>query len=395
MNTLVVNAGSTSLKVDVYEMPSEICRLSALVQRIGKTDATIHISVDGESTLDEMTSISDHGAALSRVLDVATTVCTVDAVGHRVVHGGEEISQPMLIDDRIETTIETSARFAPLHNPHNLNAIRAARQRMPSVPHVAVVDTGFHRTLPPESFLYGLPYELYEKHGVRRYGFHGTSHEYVATQAARALNRELDEINQITCHLGGGASVCAIERGTSVHTSMGMTPLEGLLMGTRSGDLDPGVVLFLQSQLSLNQSQIDDLLNRESGLKGVSGISRDMRELLAAEESGHERARLAIDIFCLRVRHYIGAYAAHLGGVDALVFTGGIGENSPIIRERVCSGLSFIGIEIDAEANGKQDRRAPVISKAGGRVTVLAIQTDEELQIAREVVRLTSNSKGK
>ncbi len=388
MIILVVNAGSTSLKVDVFAMPEETCLASAAVQRIGKSDADLRIGGSRVDPLEQVLPVADHEQALRLVLDTLLDHFEIAAVGHRIVHGGEALTEPTVIDDRVRGIVEDCARFAPLHNPANLAGVRAAVTRLPEIPQVAVTDTGFHRTLEAQAYLYALPYRLYTDHDVRRYGFHGTSHQYVACEAARVLERPQRDLRLITCHLGGGASVCAIAGGRSVDTSMGMTPLEGLVMGTRCGDLDPGIVLYLQDRLALGPDDIDQMLNRESGLLGISGISRDMREIGKAAELGVERAQLAIEIFCRRVRHYIGAYLAQLGGADAIVFTGGIGENAAGIRAAILSDLSELGIELDQRANLSTAGNARFASKKTSRVSVLVIPTDEELQIAREVHRL-------
>ncbi len=388
MIVLVVNAGSTSLKLDVFDMPGERCLASATVQRIGKADATVEIGGDDIATDREVREIDDHEDALTRVLDSLLSHFEIAAVGHRIVHGGEDLTEPALIDRDVEHIIEKCSRFAPLHNPANLAGVRAARGRLPELPQIAVTDTGFHRTLPPASYLYALPYDLYETHGVRRYGFHGTSHQYVASEAARFLARPIEDLGLISCHLGGGASVCAIQNGRSIATSMGMTPLEGLVMGTRSGDIDAGILFYLQQQLSMSVAEVDRLLNRESGLLGISGVSRDMREIVEASAQGNRRASLAIDLFCQRLRQYVGAYMAQLGGADAVVFTGGIGENAAAIRAKALENLSALGLDLDKAANFDDSRAARSIASSASRVAVLVIPTDEELQIAREVYRL-------
>ncbi len=386
---LVVNAGSTSLKLELFAFPEEVSLASAGVERIGRQGATATVRYGGAVPVDRVVDAPDHRAALETVVGIlGGAAIAPDAVAHRVVHGGERLTEPLVVDAAAERAIEDCARFAPLHNPANLDGIRACRALFPGLPQVAVMDTGFHRTLEPEAFLYALPYELYERHGLRRYGFHGTSHRFVASEAAAFLGRPLDELRLLTCHLGGGASVCAIRRGRSIATSMGLTPLEGLVMGTRSGDLDPALVLYLQQQLDMTPAAVDTLLNRESGLKGISGIGRDMRELLAAAADGVARAELAIAMFCRRLRHYIGGYTAELGGLDALVFTGGIGENAAAIRARTLAGLEVLGLTLDATANEAAGEGARRISPPGRSPAVLVVPTDEELQIAREAAEV-------
>jgi len=304
------------------------------------------------------------------------------------VHAGERFDRSMMLDPEVESGIRECVELAPLHNPHNLRGIEAARRLLPDIPQAAVFDTAFHRTMPARAYLYGLPYVLYQRHAVRRYGFHGTSHRYVAWRAAALLGQPRERLRLVTCHLGNGASVCAIDRGHSVDTSMGFTPLEGLLMGTRSGDLDPSVVFFLMHKEDLDERQVMALLNKHSGLQGVSGLSNDMRELLAREHDGHERASLAIEMFCYRVRKYVAAYAGALGGLDAVVFTGGIGEHAPPIRERSLAGLGFMGIAVDEGRNLGAVGKEGEISPSGAAVRVLVIPTNEELVIARDTLRL-------
>jgi len=366
VNVLVLNAGSTSLKYDVYDMD---------------TEASLH-----RGRIERMTDIK---AALRDVVTALQTV-PIHAVGHRVVHGAERLIEPTVIDAAAEKIIEECAVFAPIHNPANLAGVRAAREAFGSVPHVAVFDTAFHAHMPESAFVYALPYELYLERGVRRYGFHGPSHHFMAASAAEFLKTDLSRLRLITCHLGGGASVCAIDGGISVDTSMGMTPLEGLVMGTRCGDLDPAIPLHMIRQ-GTNVLEVDDLLNKKSGLAGVSGIGADFRDVQEAAERGEVRARLAVDLFVRRLRKYVGAYAAELGGADAIVFTGGIGENSALVRERVCERLGFLGVDLDPEKN-----RTAKPSESGGIVDVatrhaqtrvLVVQTDEERMIARDVVR--------
>jgi acetate kinase len=363
---LVINVGSTSVKYDLYEMDHEQSLARGTIQRV--TDVRV---------------------AMREIL-AALPAGELGAVGHRVVHGGERLVLPTPIDDVVERVIEECAVFAPIHNPVNLLGIRAARDVFPDVPHVAVFDTAFHAAMPERSFVYGVPYELYLERGIRRYGFHGPSHQYMAACAAEYLRTDPSRLRLITCHLGGGASVAAIDGGVSVDTSMGMTPLEGLLMGTRAGDLDPAIPLLL-ARAGMPVQDIDELLNKQSGLAGLSGIGADFRDVQAAAERGDVRARLAIDVFVHRLRKYIGAYAALLGGPDAVVFTGGIGENSALVRERVCESLGFLGVDLDPAAN--QGARAADnggvvdVSDRHARTRILVVRTDEERMIAREVVR--------
>jgi acetate kinase len=366
VKVLVINVGSTSVKYDLYEMDTEESLGRGRIERV-----------------------TDVGAALREVV-AALPAGGVDAVGHRVVHGGERLVQPTPIDDAVLQVIEECAVYAPIHNPANLLGIRAAREIVPDVPHVAVFDTAFHAAMPERAFLYGLPYELYLERGVRRYGFHGPSHQYMAACAAEHLRTDPSRLRLITCHLGGGASVAAIEGGVSVDTSMGMTPLEGLLMGTRAGDLDPAIPLLLVAD-GRTPAAVDELLNRRSGLAGLSGLGPDFRDLQEAAERGDARARLAIDVFVHRLRKYIGAYAALLGGADAIVFTGGIGENSALVRERVCESLGFLGADLDPARNAaaRPAGNGDVVDVAvrHGRTRILVVRTDEERMIAREVVR--------
>ena len=366
MNVLVLNAGSTSLKYDVYDMDTEASLKRGVVERM-----------------------RDIGAALQQVqADLAGIA--IHAVGHRVVHGGERLIEPTVIDAGAEAVIEECAVFAPIHNPANLAGIRAAKQAYPDVKHVAVFDTAFHANMPESAFVYALPYELYLERGVRRYGFHGPSHHYMAASAAEFLKTDLSRLRLVTCHLGGGASIAAIDGGISMDTSMGMTPLEGLVMGTRCGDLDPAIPLGMIRE-GKNVLEVDDLLNRKSGLAGISGIGADFRDVQAAAERGEVRARLAIDIFARRIRKYVGAYAAELGGLDAIVFTGGIGENSAMVREKVCERLNFLGVDLDPEKNrtAKAADHGGVVDVATkhAECRVLVVRTDEERMIARDVVR--------
>ncbi len=399
MKVLVVNVGSTSVKYNLYEMDTEERLAVGRAERMGTPDA-VHIHEGGEVTVDG-TSVSN---ALRAILEHLTRPggplpdpSALGGVGHRVVHGGEQLIAPTKIDDKALAVIDECAKFAPLHNPVNAAGIRAAREVFPGVPHVAVFDTAFHAQLPPHVFTYALPHELYTKHGVRRYGFHGPSHQFMALSAAEHLKTDLSRLKLVTCHLGGGASVAAIDGGVSVETSMGMTPLEGLVMGTRSGDLDPAIPLIL-AQGGMPFDEIDTLLNKKSGLAGLSGRGADFRDIQTAAEGGDVLARLAVDVFVHRIKKYIGSYAAVLGGPDAIVFTGGLGENAAAVRSRVCEGLVYMGIALDEEAN-KTKRAADhggivEVSQSRSPTKVLVVRTDEERMIAREVVRAIAGTTG-
>jgi acetate kinase len=384
MVVLVINCGSTSVKVAVVQAHDGSVLTVGGVEGVGGAGRLL---VNGEVTA---ITTADHGEALSQALPAvlgAVDSGKIQAVGHRVVHGGEAFARSVRIDEAVETAIEELIGIAPLHNPANLAGIRSARSLLPELPHVAVFDTAFHGKLPPRARNYALPTELAEKHGVRRYGFHGTSHQFVAERGAAFLGEELSSLRVISCHLGGGCSVAAIEFGRSVETSMGMTPLEGLVMATRAGDIDPGAVLYLMGAAGLSAEQTDAMLNRESGLKGLTGTG-DMREIEEQAAAGDERCRGAINLFCHRIRKYIGAYAAVMGGVDLLVFTGGIGENSALIRHRVCQRLEFLGARIDEDANRtvslQPEAPVGVFSQAHSRVRMLAVRTDEQWAIAKE-----------
>ncbi len=399
MKVLVLNVGSTSVKYNLYEMDTEARLAIGRVERVGTANAEhFHeggsTGIAGATAADALRSVLAH---LTRAGGPLTDAKALGAVGHRVVHGGERLIAPTKIDDKVEAIIAECARFAPLHNPVNLAGIRAAREVFPTVPHVAVFDTAFHAQLPPHAYTYAVPHELYLQKGVRRYGFHGPSHQYMALSAAEYLQTDLSKLKLVTCHLGGGASVAAIDGGVSVETSMGMTPLEGLVMGTRSGDLDPQIPMLLARD-GMTFEQIDELLNRKSGLAGLSGIGADFRDIENAAEGGDPRARLAIEVFVHRLRKYIGAYAAVLGGADAIVFTGGIGENSARVRQQVCDGLYYMGIVLDEEANRSQraaDHGGMMeISKRRSPTKVIVVRTDEERMIAREAMRSVAGSTG-
>ena len=399
MRALVVNVGSTSVKYNLYEMDTEARLATGKVERVGTADA-VHVHetgsapVGGIGVADALRAILAH---LTRPGGPLPEPGALGVVGHRVVHGGERLIAPTKIDERVEQIIAECAVYAPLHNPVNLAGIRAAREVFPGVPHVAVFDTAFHAQLPPHAYTYAVPHALYLQKGVRRYGFHGPSHQFMALCAAEHLRTELSRLKLVTCHLGGGASVAAIDGGISIETSMGMTPLEGLVMCTRSGDLDPAIPLLLGRD-GMSPEQIDQLLNRESGLAGLSGTSGDFRDIQTAAEGGDPRARLAIDVFVHRIRKYVGAYAAVMGGADAIVFTGGIGENAAAVRSRVCDGLVYMGVVLDEDAN-KSKRAAEhggivEVSQARSPTKVLVVRTDEERMIAREAVRCVTGANG-
>jgi acetate kinase len=385
---LVVNCGSSSIKYQLLAAPSERRLAVGLLERIGEAGARLRHEAPPAAAEEREVAARDHragfdhiGAALSRHGAEARVV----AIGHRVVHGGERFCEPARIDAAVCAAIRELAVLAPLHNPANLVGIEACRAAFPGVPQVAVFDTTFHQTLPPRAFRYAIPEDWYRRHGVRRYGFHGSSHRYVAARAAEALGRPLDGLRLITLHLGNGASAAAVAHGRCIDTSMGMTPLAGLVMGTRSGDLDPAVPLFLQRSAGLAPEAIDERLNEASGLRGLCG-SGDMREVLARESDGDERARLALDVYVYRLRQCIGAYFAVLGGLDALVFTGGVGENAARVRALACAGLEGLGIVLDPARNADASGPLAEIGRAGAPVRALVVRTDEELQIARETL---------
>jgi acetate kinase len=399
MKVLVVNVGSTSVKYNLYEMDTEARLAVGRAERVGTAEA-VHLhetgsaEIAGRTAADALRAILVH---LTRSGGPLPEPGALGAVGHRVVHGGERLITPTRIDDKAEAIIEECAQFAPLHNPVNLAGIRAAREVFPEVPHVAVFDTAFHAQLPPHAYTYAIPHELYLQKGVRRYGFHGPSHQFMALSAAEYLQTDLSKLKLITCHLGGGASVSAIDGGISVETSMGMTPLEGLVMGTRSGDLDPAIPMLLARD-GMSHENIDELLNRKSGLIGLSGVGADFRDIEKAADAGEPRARLAIEVFTHRIRKYIGAYAAVMGGADAVVFTGGIGENSVRVRQLVCDGLFYMGIVLDETANATRVPRdnggIVEVSRPRSPTKVIVVQTDEERMIARETMRAIVGASG-
>jgi len=394
MKALVINAGSSSVKYQLYQMPEASVLAKGLVERIGDEGSRLSQTAAGQTYAIEKT-VADHEQAMDLILatlvdpecGVLKNVSEIASVGHRVVHGGEEFSDSMLIDDSVIASIEKYADLAPLHNPPNLTGIRASQRGLPRAKQVACFDTAFHTTIPEVAYLYALPYELYEKYRVRRYGFHGISHRYVAGRAADLMVKDKDSANIITCHLGNGCSITAVKGGKSVDTSMGMTPLEGVVMGTRSGDMDPAILFYLADK-GYSFDELNTLCNKKSGLLGISGQSNDMRNLREIAAAGDARAQLAIDIFAYRIKKYIGAYTAVLGTVDAIVFTGGIGENNPDLRAQICAEQVQIGIEIDPDKNAAAFGGESQISTHGSRVKVFVIATDEEVAIAKDTYEL-------
>lgn len=376
-------------------MNGEQVLAKGLIERIGMEGSVLKHTPTGKYTVDISAEIPDHSVGIQMALDALTneeygvidSMDEIDAVGHRVVHGGERFTDSVLISDDVLNGIEACAEIAPLHNPPNLYGIKACMRLMYNTPQVAVFDTAFHQTMPKIAYLYGLPYEMYVKYGLRRYGFHGTSHTYVAQQAAEMMGEHMSDLRFITCHLGNGASIAAIKYGKSIDTSMGYTPLEGLVMGTRSGEIDPAIIPFLMEKENMNAQQIDDYLNRRSGILGISGLSSDFRDLESAANRGDERSQLAIDIFAYKVKKYIGGYVAAMGGVDAIIFTAGLGENSPFMRDKICNGLEYLGTRIDPELNKLRGKQMEISIKRA-RVKIFVIPTNEELVIARDTLNI-------
>ena len=394
MNVLVINCGSSSLKYQLIDSQTEAVLAKGLCERIGIDGRLVYEKAGCDKEVTEA-AMPTHKQAIQLVLDALVNPTTgaiadltaIDAVGHRVVHGGEKFATSTVLTEEVIAVIEECNDLAPLHNPANLIGIRACQELMPNVPMVAVFDTAFHQTMPEIAYIYGLPYEYYEKYSVRRYGFHGTSHSYVSKRAADILGKDYSELKTIVCHLGNGASICAVNGGKSVDTSMGLTPLEGLIMGTRSGDVDPSILDFIAQKENLTLSEVMNVLNKKSGVEGISGVSSDFRDLSAAAAEGNHRAELAIDAFAYRVVKYIGAYVAAMNGVDAICFTAGLGENDAATRAKIVANLGYLGIAIDEEANNIRGKEV-VISTADSKVKVLTIPTNEELAICRETVAL-------
>lgn len=401
MKVLVINAGSSSLKYQLYDMTDETVLAAGRVERIGMDSSIlVHEPHNGEE-ISEVSEILEHTTAVRRVLDkltdsevgVIASINEIDAVGHRVVQGGDLFKHSMIVDSEVKAGIRSLFDLAPLHNPAHMMGIKAVDTNMPDVPQVVVFDTAFHSTMPEKAYMYAIPKVLYKKHKVRRYGFHGTSHDYVSKVAAEVVERPLEDLKIITCHIGNGASLTAVEGGISVDTSMGMTPLEGLMMGTRSGDLDPAIVPYVMMKEDLTVNEVNSMLNKHSGLLAISGISSDMREITDGMEQGEPNATLAFDMYVYRLRKYIGSYAAAMDGVDVIVFTAGVGENSSIIRQAACEKLTFLGVEIDPELNKIRSKQPRRISTPNSKVEVLVIPTNEELMIARDTYRLVTEAK--
>lgn len=398
MNILVINCGSSSLKYQLIDMNGEAVLAKGLVERIGIEGSKIKHDTTGKERVIIEEPMNDHKRALELVLEAVvnkeygavSSMDEIGAVGHRVVHGGEDFAQSVIIDDTVMKAIEKNIELAPLHNPPNIIGINACKELMPNTPMVAVFDTAFHQTIPAENYMYAIPYEFYEKYKIRRYGFHGTSHKYVSQRAAEIVGRDIKTLNIVTCHLGNGASVTAVQGGVSIDTSMGFTPLEGLAMGTRSGDIDPAIIPFIMDKEGMTFDEVNNMLNKKSGVLGISGLSSDFRDIEDAEAEGNERAKLALDVFCNRVTKYIAAYAAQMCRMDALVFTAGIGENSPEIRERICQGLECLNVIIDGDLNKVRGKEA-IVNKGITGTAIMVIPTNEELMIARDTLELVNN----
>ena len=401
MKILVINAGSSSLKYQLYDMQDESVLAAGRVERIGMDSSILIHEPHHTDEITEVSEILDHTIAIRKVLDkltdakvgVVKTINEIEAVGHRVVHGGESFSNSVLVDSEVKAEIRRLFDLAPLHNPAHMMGIKAVETNLPDVPQAVVFDTAFHQTMPKKAYMYAIPKVLYKKHKVRRYGFHGTSHNYVSQRAAEVVGRPLEDLKIITCHIGNGGSLTAVEGGKSIDTSMGMTPLEGLMMGTRSGDLDPAVVPFTMMKEDLTVNEVNSMLNKHSGLLAISGLSSDMREITDAMAEGEPNATLAFEMYVYRLRKYIGSYAAAMDGVDVIVFTAGVGENSIVIREATCEKLTFLGVEIDPELNKIRSKEPRLISTPNSKVKVLVVPTNEELMIARDTYRLVQESK--
>ncbi|MGH4122320.1 MAG: acetate/propionate family kinase [Clostridium sp.] len=395
MKILVINCGSSSLKYQLINMENEECLALGLVERIGIEGSILTQKASGQKYIIEE-SMKDHTDAIRLVLGalvdpkhgVIKELSEIGAVGHRIVHGGEKYASSVIVNDEVMKNLEECSKLAPLHNPANIIGINACKALMPDTPMVTVFDTAFHQTMPEVAYVYPLPYELYTNNGVRKYGFHGTSHKYVSEKAAEMMGKDIKDLKLITCHLGNGASVSAIKNGKSVETSMGFTPLEGIAMGTRCGSIDPAIIIYIMQELNLTIDEVNDLMNKKSGVLGISGVSSDFRDIeKAAWEDGNHRAQLALDIFSYKVKKFIGSYAAVMGGVDAIIFTAGLGENSPETREDVCNGLEFLGAVLDKSKN-KVRGKAVELNTVDSKTKIFVIPTNEELVIARDTQAL-------
>lgn len=388
---IAINAGSSSLKFQLFEMPEEKVVTKGLVERIGMKDSVFTISVNGEKVT-QVLDIKNHEQAVNMMLDemkkhhIINDINDLDGTGHRVVHGGELFPTSALVTDEVEQKIESLIDLAPLHNPVNLMGIQAFRKMLPNIPHIAVFDTSFHQTMPEESYLYSLPYQYYKDFGIRKYGFHGTSHKYVSQRAAALLERPIEQLRVISCHIGNGASIAAIDGGQSVDTSMGFTPLAGVTMGTRSGNLDPALIPYIMEKTGKTAEEVLDVLNKESGLLGISGSSSDLRDIEQGAQEGDERAKLALEVFAGRIHKYMGSYATRMHGLDAIIFTAGVGENSDIVRAKVLEGLEFMGVYWDPRLNTGLRGEEAFINYPHSPVKVMVIPTDEEVMIARDVM---------
>jgi len=393
MIVLVLNCGSSSIKYQLFEMGETTQRLAkGLLERIGLNDSILTHKPTGEEPYRVISDIPDHTLGINMVMSALTDprhgvikdITDIKAVGHRVVNGGESYKESVLIDNEVKRQVEINSELAPLHNPANLKGILSVEKLIPGVPQVAVFDTSFHQTMPDYAFMYALPYEYYEKYKIRKYGYHGTSHKFVASKAAGLLGKDVKKLKIITCHLGNGASITAVQNGRSIDTSMGFTPVDGLIMGTRTGEIDAGVLIFIADKEHLNMTGVNNLINKKSGVAGISGLSSDMRDLELAAAEGNEKALLALNMYAYKVRKFIGSYYAVLNGLDLLVFTGGVGENDHKMRAMICSDMEALGIEFDREANAGVKGKDKVISKEGSKATVMTITTDEELVIAMD-----------
>lgn len=396
MKILVLNCGSSSIKYALYNMDDKSVMTSGGAERVGLDGAFVKVKLPNGEKKTVMHDIPEHTEGVKFIFSLLTDpeigvikdLNEIDAVGHRMVHGGEKFNKSVVLADEVLKTFEECIDLAPLHNPANLKGVKAVSELMPGLPQVGVFDTAFHQTMPAHSYLYAIPYELYEKYGVRRYGFHGTSHRYVSKRVCDFLGVNPADKKVITCHIGNGGSIAAVDGGKCVDTSMGLTPLEGLMMGTRSGDIDGGAITFLEKKLGLDADGMSNLLNKKSGVLGITGISSDMREIESANDEGNERAKLALDMYSYRIKKYVGAYAAAMGGCDIIVFTAGVGENQASMREDVCKNMEYMGVKLDVEKNKTIRGEEAIISTPDSKVTVCVIPTDEELMIATDTMNL-------